>query len=77
VPAPATTHPSTLTAPERKPLARGAVAGLMLLSSLLLCGALGAIAGAVTGAVGIFLALGIFIGFAVGIAAVRARFPDL
>jgi hypothetical protein len=77
MPAPATSQPRAVTAPERKPLARGAVAGLMLLSSLLLCGVLGAIVGAVTGALGIFLALGIFIGFAVGIAAVRARFPDL
>lgn len=76
-PALATTQPSTVTPPEHKPLARGAVAGLMLLSSLLLCGVLGAIVGAVTGALGIFLVLGILIGFAVGIAAVRARFPDL
>jgi hypothetical protein len=75
--APPTIQPSTVTAPEHKPLARGAVAGLMLLSSLLLCGVLGAIVGAVTGMLGIFLALGIFIGFVVGIAAVRARFPDL
>lgn len=66
-----------MTAPERKPIARGAVAGLMLLSSLLLCGVIGAAVGALTGAVGLFLALGIFIGFIVGIAAVRARFPDL
>lgn len=66
-----------MTAPERKPLARGAAAGLMLLSSLLLCGAIGGLVGALTGAVGIFLALGIFVGFVVGIAAVRARFPDL
>jgi hypothetical protein len=66
-----------LTAPEREPLARGAVAGLMLLASLLLCGALGAILGAVTGVLVPLLALGILVGFIVGIAAVRARFPDL
>jgi hypothetical protein len=66
-----------MTAPERKPLARGAVAGLMLLSSLLLCGALGGLVGVLAGPLGIFLACGIFIGFVVGIAAVRARFPDL
>lgn len=77
VPAPAPTHPAPMNAPERKSLARGAVAGLMLLSSLLLCGLLGALVGALTGAVGICLALGIFIGFVVGVAAVRARFPDL
>ena len=66
-----------MTAPERKPIARGAAAGLMLLASLLLCGALGAVVGALVGSVGIFLALGIFVGFVAGVAAVRARFPDL
>lgn len=77
MPAAAHTDFCAMTAPERKPVARGAVAGLMLLASLLLCGALGTIVGVLTGAVGIFLALGIFIGFVAGIAAVRARFPDL
>ena len=66
-----------MNAPERKPVARGAVAGLMLLASLLLVGALGAGAGVLVGSVGIFLTLGIFVGFVVGILAVRARFPDL
>lgn len=66
-----------MTAPERQPLARGAVAGLMLLASLILCGAVGGLLGAATGAVGPLLALGILVGFVVGIAAVRARFPDL
>ncbi len=66
-----------MTAPEREPLARGAVAGLMLLGALLLCGALGAIVGSLTGAVAVFLILGILLGFVVGIAAVRTRFPDL
>jgi hypothetical protein len=66
-----------MTAPEREPLARGAVAGLMLLSALILCGAVGGVLGAVVGAVGPLLALGILIGFVVGVVAVRARFPDL
>jgi hypothetical protein len=66
-----------MTAPERAPLARGAVAGLMLLSALILCGAVGGLLGALTGAVGPLLALGILVGFVVGIVAVRARFPDL
>lgn len=77
MPAPAPTQASSVSAPERKPLARGAVAGLMLLSSLLLFGLIGGIVGALTGAVGIFLAVGIFIGFVAGVMAVRARFPDL
>lgn len=66
-----------MTAPEREPLARGAVAGLMLLSAIILCGAVGGIVGVVTGLVGPLLALGILVGFIAGVAAVRARFPDL
>ena len=66
-----------MTAPERKPIARGAVAGIMLLSALVMFGLIGALVGALTGALGIFLALGILVGFVVGIATVRARFPDL
>ena len=66
-----------MPAPDRKPPARGAVAGLMLLASLLLFGAIGGIVGALTGAVGIFLVLGILVGFVAGVAGVRARFPDL
>jgi hypothetical protein len=77
MPAPAPTHPRLVTAPERKPLARGAVAGLLLLSALLLCGAAGAVVGALVGAFVVFLIVGIFAGFALGIVAVRARFPDL
>ena len=70
-------HQAAMTGPEREPLARGAVAGLMLLASLLLCGAIGGLVGALTGAVVVFLILGVFVGFIAGIAAVRARFPDL
>lgn len=66
-----------MTAADRKPPARGAVAGLMLLSALLLCGAAGAVVGALVGAFVIFLIVGIFAGFVLGIVAVRARFPDL
>lgn len=73
----ATIHSSAVIEPERKPIARGAIAGLMLLSSLLVFGALGALVGAVIGALGILLGLGVLVGFVVGIAAVRARFPDL
>ncbi len=66
-----------MAAPERKPVARGAVAGMLMLTALLLCGGLGALVGALTGAVGIFLTGGILVGFFAGFAAVRARFPDL
>ena len=77
MPAPTPAQPIAVTVPERKPPARGAVAGLMLLSSLLLCGAIGALAGALAGGFVIFLIVGILAGFVLGIVAVRARFPDL
>jgi len=66
-----------MTASERQPLARGAVAGLMLLAALLICGTIGGAAGALLGAFAPLLGLGILVGFVAGIAAVRARFPDL
>ena len=66
-----------MTAPEREPLARGAVAGLMVLSALILCGVVGGVLGAIVGAVGPLLAVGILVGFIIGVMAVRARFPDL
>jgi hypothetical protein len=49
----------------------------MLLSALILCGAVGGLLGAVVGLAGPLLALGILVGFVVGVVAVRARFPDL
>ena len=76
MPAFAPTLPA-VTAPDGKPPARGAVAGLMLLTALLLCGALGALVGALVGAFVVFLIIGIFAGFVLGIVGVRARFPDL
>gem|GEM_PF-6022672 len=77
MPALAITHLSAVTEPDGKPVARGAVAGMMILASLLLFGAIGGLVGALTGLLGIFLVVGIFIGFVVGIVAVRQRFPDL
>jgi F0F1-type ATP synthase assembly protein I len=77
MPAFAPTHPPLVQGPERKPLARGAVAGLTLLSALLLSGAVGAVVGALVGAFVVFLIVGIFAGFVLGIVAVRARFSDL
>jgi len=67
----------TMTAPEREPLARGAVAGMTMLAAIILCGALGAGLGAVTGLFAPLLLLGILVGFLAGFFAVRARFPDL
>jgi len=73
---PASVYP-TMTAPERQPLARGAVAGMMMLAAILMCGALGALVGALTGLLAPLLILGILVGFLAGFFAVRARFPDL
>ena len=70
-------HPGALTTPERKPPTRGAVAGLMLVAALLLCGAIGALIGALVGGLAFFLIAGVVAGFVLGIVAVRARFPDL
>jgi hypothetical protein len=66
-----------MTASERQPLARGAVAGLTLLAALIMCGAIGAAVGALIGLFAPLLIVGIGVGFVAGIAAVRARFPDL
>lgn len=67
----------TMNAPEREPLARGAVAGLMLVAAIILCGAIGGLIGALTGLFAPLLMLGILVGFVAGFFAVRARFPDL
>jgi F0F1-type ATP synthase assembly protein I len=77
VPAPASSHPTDTPGPGRKPPARGAVAGMILLSALVLCGALGALAGVLIGGLVIFLIAGILAGFVLGVFAVRTRFPDL
>jgi hypothetical protein len=66
-----------MTADERQPLARGAVAGLLLLSALIICGGVGGALGALLGLFAPLLLVGIGVGFIAGIAAVRARFPDL
>ena len=73
---PACRYP-TMTTPERKPVARGAVAGMTLLAAIIVCGALGALVGELTGLFAPLLLLGIFVGFVAGFFAVRARFPDL
>jgi len=73
---PACAYP-TMTAPDREPLARGAVAGLMLVAAIIMCGAIGGLVGALTGLFAPFLLIGILVGFVAGFFAVRTRFPDL
>jgi hypothetical protein len=65
-----------MPAPDQPP-ARGAVAGLTILTAMLLglavCGGLGAL----VGATGLGLIVGAFVGLAGGTAAVIVRFRDL
>jgi hypothetical protein len=62
---------------ERKPLNRGAAAGMLGISTLLLCAAVGFGVGAAVGAAVPFGLAGVFIGFAAGFAVVYLRFKDL
>lgn len=61
---------------DKRP-ARGAVAGMMLLTVVLSCTALGALAGVLIGALAPLLIAGMFAGFVAGVAVVRWRFSDL
>lgn len=63
--------------PRRKGDARGLEAGMMLLSAIVVCTALGAGAGALIGATAPLLLIGLFAGFVVGIVTVARRFRDL
>jgi hypothetical protein len=60
-----------------RPVNRGAVAGGLLVASILLCGGAGFGLGAVVGAPVLLGLLGIFVGLAVGFVVVHSRFRDL
>jgi F0F1-type ATP synthase assembly protein I len=64
------------TPPPRNP-SQGAMAGMLLLSGVVLGTLIGAGLGALIGAVALMLIIGLFAGFAIGIWAVIARFRDL
>jgi hypothetical protein len=66
-----------MTEPPGKPTMRGAVAGSMLLASIVLCAAIGAGIGALLGAAAPLGLLGFFVGLLAGFALVRSRFGDL
>jgi hypothetical protein len=66
-----------MTDPPDKPTMRGAVAGSLLLATIVLCAAVGFGVGAVVGlAVPLGIA-GVFIGVIAGIAVVARRFSDI
>jgi hypothetical protein len=63
--------------PIRRPTNRGAVAGSLLVGTLLLCAAIGLGLGALVGIPVVGLFVGIFAGFPLGVVVVRRRFPEL
>jgi hypothetical protein len=62
---------------DRKPTSRGAVAGMLMLATIVFGGAVGAGIGAVLGAVGPLLAVGVLAGVLAGIWVVYKRFGDI
>ena len=60
-----------------KPTMRGAVAGSLLVATIVLCAAVGFGIGALVGAAVPLGLVGLFVGPIVGIALVRSRFRDL
>jgi hypothetical protein len=60
-----------------KPTMRAAAAGAMLVSTILLCGAVGLGLGALIGAPVALLLVGLFVGPIAGVLLVRSRFRDL
>ena len=56
---------------------RGAVAGMLLLSGIVVGAAVGAAIGAAVGALGPLIGVGVLLGFFGGMAAVITRFRDL
>jgi hypothetical protein len=61
----------------RKPTMRGAVAGSLLVGTMLLCAGVGLGVGALVGATAPLAMLGLLAGVVAGILLVRARFRDL
>ena len=51
---------------DRQPTNRAAIAGSLLVASILLCAAIGFGLGALLGATGLFAIVGVFVGFAAG-----------
>ena len=71
------TTPSSRSTPPQKPPMRGAVAGMMLLGSVVMFAAIGLGIGALLDAQVPALLVGLFLGFAAGTWAVATRFRDI
>jgi F0F1-type ATP synthase assembly protein I len=65
------------TPSPKKPPMRGAVAGMMIVGSLVAWGLVGLGAGALLGVTALGLVLGLFVGLAAGTFGVYTRFRDL
>jgi hypothetical protein len=63
--------------PSRPPTMRGAVAGSLLVATIVLCAAVGFGVGAIVGAPVLLGLVGLFAGVALGIVLVIRRFGDL
>jgi hypothetical protein len=62
---------------DRQPTNRAAVAGSLLVASILVCAALGFGIGAIVGTPAPFAIVGVFAGFALGFTLLYQRFKDL
>ena len=62
---------------DQKPTTRAAVAGSLLVATILLCAGIGFGVGAAVGAPVLLGLVGLFVGFPAGVLVVRARFRDL
>lgn len=66
-----------MTPSPEKPVNRGAVAGTLLVASIVLCAGVGVGIGAVIGAPALLGIAGVFVGLAVGFMLVYGRFREL
>jgi hypothetical protein len=64
-----------MTAPP--PVNRGAIAGMLIVSSIILCAGIGVGIGSLIGATALLAIAGVFVGLVVGLGLVHARFRDL
>jgi uncharacterized protein YcfJ len=66
-----------MTDPPKRPVMRGAVAGSLILATIILCGAVGLGLGAAVGAPVPLAVAGVFVGALIGNVVVARRFSDL
>jgi predicted ABC-type sugar transport system permease subunit len=61
----------------RPPVNRGAIAGMLIVASIILCGGIGLGLGSLLGATALLAIAGVFAGLVLGFYLVYARFRDL